>query len=167
MGNIAELSEIRLQMASMHQVMGRSATFVNTLLIGSRPNRANTTCSHENMWREEENKKSILHTFPDDKSGVKRGENVLDRTWEWHKTESESEQNRRQTQSVKYGRCPRGEWGRVQNLHCLFSCRAALRLNYISTKTSTNLLRQVPSSLGPERNDSAEEMKSASLLTNF
>lgn len=73
MGNITELSEILLQMASMHRVMGRSATFVNTMLIGSRPNRANTTCSHENMWREEENKKTTLHTFHNDKSGAKRG----------------------------------------------------------------------------------------------
>lgn len=76
MGNITESSESLLQMASMHRVMGRSATFVNTMLIGSRPNRANTTCSHENMWRVEENKKTILHTFPDDKSGAKRGENT-------------------------------------------------------------------------------------------
>lgn len=76
MGNITELKEILLQMAPMHRVLGRSATFVNTMLIGSRPSRANTNCSHGNMWRGEENKKSRLHTFPNDKSGAKRGENT-------------------------------------------------------------------------------------------
>lgn len=160
--------------------MGRSATFVNTTLIGSRPNRANTTCSPENMWREVENKKSTLHTFPNDKSGVKRGENLFDRTWEWHKTESEREQNRRQTRRMEYSCCPRGDWGQVRGLkRGLLLVILVLSHHYIKQmltylqcgcwkrrtaggyKASANLIHQVPSSLVPDWNDLAEDMKSA------
>lgn len=150
MGNITESSEIPLQMASMHRVMGRSATFVNTMLIGSRPNRANTTCSHENMWREEENKKTILHTFPDDKSGAKRGEN----TSYWSARESGTKQDPRQTernrlwiQRVEQGRCLSAERGRVRGLEQRFSsidileCQAAIRLKQILSAEPTQLQR--------------------------
>lgn len=146
---MAELREIRLQMASMHRVMGRSATFVNTTLIGSRPNRANTTCSHESVWREEENKKSMLHTLPNDKSGVKRGKNLLDRTWEWHKTGSESERNRRRTQRVKNGHCPRGDWGRVQGLEqgfLLFTLMSSRRCNKTNINETPVRLLETPES---------------------
>lgn len=76
--------------------MGRSATFVNTMLIGNRPNRANTTCSHENMWREEENKKSILHTSPNDKSGAKRGEKTSYWTVRENGTKQDQSENKSQ-----------------------------------------------------------------------